>query len=559
MLKYFSKFSVVFWCIILVGAYLFLLPRVFLLNTLYHRTSDLFLRLRHSPRSAEQLKDKLVIVNIDESSLEFLGQRWPIKRSLYGKFIDNLYSAQARPAALAIDITFAGKSDDESQDLALSEALRRAGNAVIASYFDKEGFYVCAGQPIASSAFGSGFINYPRDYDQVIRRFRPLMNMENNGGVELSFALKTYSAYLANKTDFYCYDPFKKALFVKPPNDTGQLPQVPLLRNGSMLINYFLRAGDFVSVPLWKVLNNEIPPEFFNGKTVFVGSTMELYHDIHPTPLGLMPGVLIHANMFLSFLMGEYLTGFPSFWFIIILLLTSIGISIITNRFNNVSGFIFVCVVVIAGFILALRCIHNNIIFDYSGFVIVSTVSFFVMSSYKYIYILLENQALNRLAVTDGLTGLYVFRFFEAKLASELRKSLDKKSTFSLVIFDVDHFKNINDTYGHEAGNEVLRKVALVLKNRSRPSDTVARFGGEEFAVILAHTGIEGAQKYAEYIRKAVEELSVTAQEAILKITISAGVCSNVSILTPEDLIRKADSALYEAKKAGRNKVVVKK
>ena len=166
----------------------------------------------------------------------------------------------------------------------------------------------------------------------------------------------------------------------------------------------------------------------------------------------------------------------------------------------------------------------------------------------------LDNARLHRLverqAVTDGLTELANRRQFEQALAAEINRAERFGGMLALVLADLDNFKQVNDRYGHQAGDEVLRRFADVLR------DTV-RDGGEEFAVLLPQTDMEGAERLAERLRQAVAERPMTTRPgALVACTASFGVASFPESSTPAALFAAADEALYRAKAAGKNRVV---
>ncbi|MDM7461620.1 MAG: GGDEF domain-containing protein [bacterium] len=163
------------------------------------------------------------------------------------------------------------------------------------------------------------------------------------------------------------------------------------------------------------------------------------------------------------------------------------------------------------------------------------------------------NQQLQNLAITDGLTGLHNHRAFQDYLEEQFQTAMHKKQPLSLILMDVDHFKQYNDTYGHQAGDEVLRRVAQILKQSVRDGDFVARYGGEEFAVVLPRTDAENAVQVAERLREAI----ASAEWTLRPITGSFGVASiRPDMETRREIIESADQALYEAKRGGRNRVV---
>ena len=165
-----------------------------------------------------------------------------------------------------------------------------------------------------------------------------------------------------------------------------------------------------------------------------------------------------------------------------------------------------------------------------------------------------------RLAITDGLTKIYNHRFFQELFEKEYNRAYRYDTVFSMIMLDIDLFKDVNDTYGHLFGDKILVGLANLVKSCLRSMDTVARYGGEEFAMLLPETnGIE-ATHTAERIRKTVEGYVFHVSDRELNITVSQGVATFPSsgIQGRFDIIAKADEALYEAKEAGRNRVVFK-
>ncbi|MGM0567648.1 MAG: diguanylate cyclase [Elusimicrobiota bacterium] len=157
-----------------------------------------------------------------------------------------------------------------------------------------------------------------------------------------------------------------------------------------------------------------------------------------------------------------------------------------------------------------------------------------------------------RFSFTDALTGVFNYRHFQSRLDTELSRAQRYDLNFGLVIIDVDNFKYINDNYGHPEGDRVLKIAASMLKKNIRETDTLARYGGDEFVILLPETGKEGALTLAERIRRAFKN-SVCAGKS--KVQISLGVCSYPADgVYAEDLIKKADAALYKAKNKGKNR-----
>jgi diguanylate cyclase (GGDEF)-like protein len=170
------------------------------------------------------------------------------------------------------------------------------------------------------------------------------------------------------------------------------------------------------------------------------------------------------------------------------------------------------------------------------------------------------NNRLRELVYRDALTGLYNHRFFHESLANELARAIRYRSSLSLLLFDVDYFKKINDSLGHQAGDLVLANISKAVSDAIRPSDIVSRYGGDEFAVVLPETNEAGAKVFAARLRRCVEGVSTLVDGQQIYITISIGVSSiskPTSKVGKESLIAAADKGLYISKENGRNQISV--
>ncbi len=170
----------------------------------------------------------------------------------------------------------------------------------------------------------------------------------------------------------------------------------------------------------------------------------------------------------------------------------------------------------------------------------------------------LKNEQLREMAMTDELTGLNNRRFFFLHGEGEIQRAKRFRTPLSLLMIDLDHFKKINDTMGHEAGDKVLRCVASIIRDNVRQIDIIARLGGEEFGVLLPNTDAQEAAALAERLRVAVEQAGCRVQEQTVNVTVSIGLDSGRDDgLTLDSLLSRADDAMYQAKRRGRNQTVV--
>lgn len=185
-----------------------------------------------------------------------------------------------------------------------------------------------------------------------------------------------------------------------------------------------------------------------------------------------------------------------------------------------------------------------------------SIISWFILLTVTLITIKLNNliQKLEYLSLTDNLTKAYNRRYLELYSEKLLANSLRYKQPLCFLIFDIDHFKNINDTYGHSVGDMVLQKLTHVIQKMISQSDVFVRLGGEEFALFFPVTPLEAGLKSAERIRSAVQTMKFEFQGALVPVTISIGI-TQYREGSLERLIERADQALYHAKTNGRNQV----
>lgn len=169
-----------------------------------------------------------------------------------------------------------------------------------------------------------------------------------------------------------------------------------------------------------------------------------------------------------------------------------------------------------------------------------------------------EKAKLEKLAITDYLTGIYNIRYFYSRLEEEFSRAERYQLPLSCIMLDIDHFKKINDSYGHRIGDFILREFAQIVKRYTRKSDLLARYGGEEFILLLPQTSLKGALIEARRLQKVVREIRFRQLKEGQRITVSFGISCfpDKGIKNPDDLINFADNALYKAKEKGRDLIV---
>lgn len=164
-------------------------------------------------------------------------------------------------------------------------------------------------------------------------------------------------------------------------------------------------------------------------------------------------------------------------------------------------------------------------------------------------------RALRALMVRDSLTGLLNHTSFKERLRAEVARTKRLNKVLTVGMIDIDHFKQVNDSHGHPAGDRVIRNLSRLLKQRLRGADVIGRYGGEEFAIVLVDTAIEAAVGVVDHIRKSFAALEQQAGESVFRCTFSAGLAQSPPRMDADSLIQAADEALYQAKHDGRNRV----
>ncbi len=500
---------------------------------------DMFYNWSLSFSDTNEHVDDIVTVLIDDESLSNMNAKWPWSRALFAAVIKKMDSYD--PAVICLDVIFAGESTNRKHDALLSNALKASQKTILSSYFGSNGKHVVPERVIAESAKSFGMVNKPRDEDNIIRRMRPYMLSIKGNIIDYSFGVKI-AAFFSDKTY---------------PEIVSEAPIRP---DHTMHINFAGKKNGFRSIPAWKLFEKNMDLTFLKDKIVFLGVSSEVFHDTHYTPVGRLPGVVILANETLTYLSRNFFRypGKTINW-MILFFFTSVTL-LAVFRFSLSRCFVLFASE-LAGFsILSTILLWNNIKIEYFGVIIIVAALMFFIYGTRYLRLILENVRWKKLAITDSLTNLYSYRYFEVCLRSLLKKSKKTGEIIALTILDIDYFKKLNDTYGHEFGNQVLKDLSGILAYNFKRTDIVVRYGGEEFCVIMQGISIDNVNNAIDRIRKKIQDaVFYTDDGKKVHITISAGICSTELSDTFEykTFVNAADMALYRSKTSGRNTISV--
>ena len=536
------------------------------------------LKVAHKPPLPNR---DIVILAIDDASLEMLWDKygeWPIPRNVYADIINHI--EKQNPKAIVFDMMFikALKSDGNA-DKILADTINKYNNIYVGdvrtpidlperlrlevknnSKVDPNKKYTFTNcRPILEELLNGranvGITNVIRNSDGIIRKVSPIMSYKGNYYPNLAFIAGSDYIYGEHKKDFEINN--NSVLNIKDVN-------IPLTADGEAILNWYGHSGTHSCYPLYKVINDMEKNVFgmnYKDKIIIIGTTAMAMHDTKSVPVqeGVYPGVEIHATFLNNILDNNFISQTSEFTNILILIgvIAIVGFIVMMSSstiFALLSTTLFgIAYIFMSYYIMEFHNLWIPVVIPVIAILLAFALSYLA----KYIIKSRDFEYQYQLATTDGLTELYNHRYFQDSIRSQIEVSKRYEQPFSLIIVDIDFFKNFNDTYGHQAGDAVLRQVAQTLKKNSRTTDIVCRYGGEEMSIILPNTTFEEAMFNANRICKAVEEKEFHLNgNATGRVTISVGVATYPdNAETAQDLIEMADKGLYYAKNHGRNQV----
>ena len=558
-----------------------------------NRTFDLRQNIMINANTKQPDKD-IVIVAIDEATYEYILEHygeWPLPREVYVKLID--YLETQNPKIIAFDLMFvksmkspvnadealvaamakyknvftAMNLDNQPEDLRTPPQLPESLAVNVTNYsdinFDDLTFSNCRSilEGILRVTDNIGMINVSRADDGILRKMPLFVKYQDKYYSQLGLKVALAAINLQGDEKINT----KNFVIDKDANLILGERKIFTDKDGGVILNWYGPNGAYTQVPMYKlikVINGEAKDAGFNfeNKIVYFGTTASALFDIKTTPTGkTVPGVEVQATYLNNFLDNNFIVkadkAVTAFTGIILALLTGFCIMRIASAFTAslASVSLYLIYILISYYLMKYFNIWLEVIYPLM-LALLAFISAFIV---KYLIKSRDFEQQYKLATTDGLTELYNHRYFQEQMLMMVENAKRYGREFSLIILDIDFFKKFNDTFGHQAGDAVLRQVAHTLKKNVRATDIVCRYGGEEMSIILPNTPKEEAagtaQKICDRVASNRYKLSNDREG---QVTISLGVATYPHDgATPSEIIECADKRLYSAKNSGRNRV----
>ncbi|MGY1530439.1 CHASE2 domain-containing protein [Luteimonas sp. A649] len=497
--------------------------------------------------------DRILLVTVDDRSLSALG-RWPWPRGVHAALLDRLEPAGVR--GIALDLMFAeANASDPSGDAALARAIRRNGKVILPVMAEPSGpegplIEQMPLPPLIDAAAALGHVEVAAGSDGVVREAALYAGLGSAHWPALALALHELHAGVTPRAELPG---------LRPGADAPSPSPYQWSRDHRVMIPFVSTRG-FQKVSYIDVLRGEVLPALLHDRWVLVGvSATGIARDVLVPGVGVgerISGLEYHANALNMLEQGTAVTALQRPW----QLLLGAGVLLLPlllyrERARVRRGWVVVLLAILATFAASTTLLK----FGQAWFAPAPTVAV-LLAGYLALVVhqFLRSQ---RLASSDGLTRLANRHMFDATLERELRAARRAGRPLSLLLVDVDHFKTFNDSYGHQAGDQVMRRVSGVLDGWARrPRDMAARYGGDELALVLPESTAAAALGIANSIVADVRRLKVphgkSPTAAIVSVSIGIATFDPALHLQDIDLVERADAALYTAKREGRNRAL---
>lgn len=562
------------------------------INVIENRTFDL--RQNVMVNNKTKLPNKnIVIVAVDDASYEYILDKygeWPLSRDIYAKIVD--YIEAQKPQSVAFDLMFVKsmKSQPEA-DEALINTFKKYDNLFTAMNldnqpadlrippilpekltvnvdnlskninFENQTYTNCRLilQGILDATSNIGMINVSRAEDGILRKMPLFVKYQYKYYPQLG--LKVGLHYL-NTKDKLSID--KLTIDKNSSLELGDR-RIFLDEDGNAILNWYGPTATYEHIPLYKlikIVNGELQNQNydFKDKIVYFGTTASSLFDIKTVPVSrIYPGVEVQATYVNNLIDNNFIKKadkvFTVIAGVILAILTGIIVMKLSSAFVASLASLSIYLIYVLSSYYAMKFFNLWIELVYP--LILALIAFISALVVKYFIKSRDFEQQYKLATTDGLTELYNHRYFQEQMKRQIENSKRYETEFSMIILDIDFFKKFNDTFGHQAGDAVLRQVAQTLKKNVRATDIVCRYGGEEMSIILPNTGRDVAYSTAEKICNRVSDRKFKlSNDKETSVTISLGVATfPYDGQSAAEIIDSADKRLYNAKNNGRNQV----
>ena len=530
----------------------------------------------------------IVIVAIDDATYEYILDNygeWPLPRDSYAKIIN--YLEKQNPKAIAFDLMFVKSLKSKNQaDEALIRAFKKYNNIFTSMNLDNQSpdlrtppnlpkkltldidnkskidfdsltFTNCRTilDGIINATSNIGLINVSRSEDGILRKMPLVVKYNNEFYPQL--ALRVGLSYLGETDKSFEIDKYSHFKL----SDR----KIYLDNDGSAILNWYGPAGTYTYIPMYQLIKTVNGQKTnlkydFSNKIIYFGATASSLFDIKTVPTGkIYPGVEVQATYINNIIDNNFIKKVNKAYTIILSILFALLISSVVTRINSAfTVFMITLLSYFAYLIVAYYAMkYENLWLEVTYPGIFTIFAFTTAYVIKYLVKSRDFEYQYKLATTDGLTSLYNHRYFQEQIRMQIANAKRYENHFSLIIIDIDFFKQFNDNFGHQSGDAVLKQVAEALRHNVRATDIVCRYGGEEMSIILPNTDKDMAYATARKICKRVAEHKfklANGKEA--NVTISLGVATFPGDgLSASEIIEAADKKLYDAKNSGRNQV----
>lgn len=562
------------------------------IDVIENRTFDLRQNVMINNK-AKSVNKNIVIVAVDDASYEYILDKygeWPLSRDIYAKLVD--YIEAQKPQSIAFDLMFVKslKSNPEA-DNALVNSFKKYDNLFTAMNLDNQSedlrippvlpdklsvnvinnssnvdlnsqaYTNCRSilQGILNSTSNVGMINVSRAEDGILRKMPLFVKYQDKFYPQLG--LKVGLKYLKDKENL----DIKNFVIDKNSNLILGNRKIYVDNSGSAILNWYGPTTTYEHIPMYrliKIINKELPDTGldFKDKIVYFGTTASSLFDIKTVPVSrIYPGVEVQATYVNNLIDNNFIKKTDKMFTvaagILLAVLTGFIVMKVGSAFVASLASLSVYLAYVLSSYYAMKFFNVWIELVYP--LILAIAAFISALIVKYFIKSRDFEQQYKLATTDGLTELYNHRYFQEQMKRQIENSKRYETEFSMIILDIDFFKKFNDTFGHQAGDSVLRQVAQTLKRNVRATDIVCRYGGEEMSIILPNTGKDVAYSTAEKICQRVSDKKFKlSNDRETSVTISLGVATfPYDGESASDIIDSADKRLYNAKNNGRNQV----